>query len=323
MQNKLEWVILKLTTLTIQKGNFILRFPPFNPYIGIGVAVIAISTSAILVKLIEDAPAGIIAFYRLFLAVILMAPIVLFKYKSELKAISKKDWIFAAISGVFLSLHFILWFESLDYTSVASSVVLVSLQPLFAFIGTYIFFGERFSIAAIISMFITLLGSFIIGWGDLQVSGLALLGDILALLGAVTVTVYFLLGQKLRRSLSLVTYTFIVYSSSSLTLLIYNSVLGNNFVHFSTSTWGWFLALAIIPTFFGHSLLNWALKWVSTSTISMAVVFEPIGASILAYIILKEHVTWSQWLGGTIVIFGLFLFIVSTTRKPKVTISKR
>src|SRR5690625_366888 len=199
MQNKLEWVILKLTTLTIQKGNFILRFPPFNPYIGIVIAIFAVSTSAILVKLIEDAPAGIIAFYRLFLAVILMAPIVLFKYKSELKAISKKDWIFAAISGVFLSLHFILWFESLNYTSVASSVVLVTLQPLFAFIGTYIFFGERFSIAAIISMLITLFGSFIIGWGDLQISGLALLGDILALLGAITVTVYFLLGQKLRR----------------------------------------------------------------------------------------------------------------------------
>jgi len=300
-----------------------LRFPPFNPYIGIVIAIFAVSTSAIFVKLISDAPAGMIAFYRLFLAVILMAPIVFFKYKSEFKNISKKDWMLAAISGVFLSLHFILWFESLNYTSVASSVVLVTLQPLFAFIGTYVFFGERFSIAAIISMLITLFGSFIIGWGDLQISGLALLGDILALLGAITVTVYFLLGQKLRRSLSLMTYTFIVYGSSALTLLLYNIVLGNNFFQFTPNTWGWFFALAIIPTFFGHSLLNWALKWVSTSTISMAIVFEPIGASILAYIILKEHVTWSQWLGGTIVIFGLFLFIVSTTRKPKVTISKR
>ena len=300
-----------------------MRFPPFNPYIGIVIAIFAVSTSAIFVKLISDAPAGMIAFYRLFLAVILMAPIVFFKYKSEFKNISKKDWMLAAISGVFLSLHFILWFESLNYTSVASSVVLVTLQPLFAFIGTYVFFGERFSIAAIISMLITLFGSFIIGWGDLQISGLALLGDILALLGAITVTVYFLLGQKLRRSLSLMTYTFIVYGSSALTLLLYNIVLGNNFFQFTPNTWGWFFALAIIPTFFGHSLLNWALKWVSTSTISMAIVFEPIGASILAYIILKEHVTWSQWLGGTIVIFGLFLFIVSTTRKPKVTISKR
>src|SRR5690625_4388015 len=186
-----------------------------------------------------------IAFYRLFLAVILMAPIVFFKYKN----ISKKDLMLAAISGVFLSLHFILWFESLNYTSVASSVVLVTLQPLFAFIGTYVFFGERFSIAAIISMLITLFGSFIIGWGDFHISGLALLGDILALLGAVTVTAYFLLGQQLRRGLSLMTYTFIVYGISSVTLLLYNLILKNEFFHYTMDHWLLFLALAIFPTF--------------------------------------------------------------------------
>src|SRR5699024_1144826 len=122
-----------------------------------------------------------------------MAPLILLKYRHEFKRIAKRDWIFAIISGLFLALHFILWFESLNYTSVASSVVLVTLQPLFAFIGTYFFFGERFSAAAVISMFITLIGSIIIGWGDFQVSGLALLGDILALLGAMTVTVYFMI----------------------------------------------------------------------------------------------------------------------------------
>jgi len=300
-----------------------LRHAPINPYIGIVIAVFSISTSAIMVKLITDAPASMIAFYRIFLAVIIMAPIIFIKYRTELSRVTKKDWIYAITSGVFLSLHFILWFESLNYTSVASSVVLVALQPLFAFIGTYIFFGERFSIAAVISLFITILGSIIIGWGDFQISGLALLGDILAILGAITVTVYFLLGQKLRRTLSLMTYTFIVYSSSAFMLLIYNVLVGNNFVSFSSNTWIWFFALAIIPTFFGHSLFNWALKWVSTSTISMAIVFEPIGASILAYFILGEHLSWSQFLGGSIVIFGLFLFVVSTTRKKQVTISKR
>lgn len=299
-----------------------LRFAPFNPYIAVIIGVIAVSTSAILVKLAGDAPAGIIAFYRMFFAVVMMAPFVIFKYKNEIKTIPKRDWLLATLSGIFLALHFILWFESLNYTSVASSVVLVTLQPIFAFIGTYFFFGERFSVAAIISMFITLLGSFIIGWGDFQISGLALFGDILALLGAITVTGYFLLGQKLRRSLSLTTYTFIVYGISAMTLLLYNIVLGNNFVAYSFDIWGLFIALAIIPTFLGHSLFNWALKWLSTSTISMAVVFEPIGASILAYFILGEVVTSFQWLGGTIVIFGLFLFIMSTTRKPKVTISQ-
>src|SRR5699024_5844587 len=250
-----------------------------------------------------------------------MLPTILLKYREELKSITRRDWLLTSISGIFLALHFILWFESLNYTSVASSVVLVTLQPIFAFIGTYFFFGERFSLAAIISMFITLIGSVIIGWGDFQISGLALLVDILALLGAITVTAYFLLGQRLRRSLSLIAYTFIVYSISAITLLIYNLVLSNEFIGYATNYWMWFLALAIIPTFLGHTLFNWALKWLSTSTISMAIVFEPIGATVLAYFILNEIVTPSQWLGGTIVIFGLLLFIVSTTRKKQVTIS--
>lgn len=299
-----------------------MRFPPFNPYIAVVIGVIAVSTSAILVKLASGAPAGIIAFYRLFFATLIMAPFIFTKYKEELSSITKRDWIFAAISGVFLSLHFILWFESLNYTSVASSVVLVTLQPVFAFIGTYFMFGERFSAGAVISMFIALFGSFIISWGDFQMSGLALLGDLFAILGAVAVTGYFLLGQKLRRSLSLMTYTFIVYGISALTLLFYNIIVGNHLLSYSAHHFGVFLALAIIPTFLGHSLFNWALKWISTSTISMAIVFEPIGATILAYFILGETVTHTQWLGGTIVIFGLFLFIMSTTKKKQVTITQ-
>jgi len=300
-----------------------LRFPPFNPYIAVIIGVIAVSTSAIFVKMAPNAPAGIIAFYRLFFATVIMLPFILFKYRDELKVVSRRDWMLASISGVFLALHFILWFESLQYTSVASSVVLVTLQPIFAFIGTYLFFGERFSIAAIISMLITIVGSIIIGWGDFHISGLALLGDVLALLGAVAITVYFLLGQRLRRSLSLMTYTFIVYGISSIILLLYNLVMRYDFIHHPPDYWFIFLALAIVPTFFGHSLFNWALKWLSTSTISMAIVFEPIGATFLAYFILDEKVTYSQWLGGTIVIFGLFLFVVSTTRKGKITITKQ
>ena len=300
-----------------------MRFPPFNPYIAIVIGVISISTSAVLVKLANEAPAPIIACYRLLLAVLIMAPYALIKYKNELKLIEKKDWILSIISGVFLAAHFILWFESLNYTSVASSVVLVTLQPIFAFFGTYMFFKERFSFGAIISMIIALFGSVIISWGDFQISGMALFGDLLALLGAITVTAYFLLGQNVRRRLSLITYTFVVYGISSITLIIYNLILQNPFFGYPADHWIYFLALAIFPTFFGHTLFNWALKWLSTSTISMGIVFEPVGASILAYIILDEHLTYTQWLGGSIVIFGLFLFIMSTTRKPKVTISNK
>lgn len=299
-----------------------MRLPPFNPYIAVVIGVIAVSSSAVLVKLAGQAPAPMIANYRLLFAVILMTPYVLIKHRHEFRFIQKKDWILSSLAGIFLAIHFILWFESLNYTSVASSVVLVTLQPIFAFLGTYIFFKERFSPGAVISVAIAIIGSIIISWGDFQISGIALFGDILALLGAIMVTAYFLMGQQLRKRLSLMTYTFVVYGISSLTLILYNLISQNAFFGYAADTWLYFLALAIIPTFFGHTLFNWALKWLSTSTISMGIVFEPIGASILAYFILGETVTWAQWLGGSIVLFGLFLFIMSTTRKPKVTISE-
>ncbi|WP_028785199.1 DMT family transporter [Thalassobacillus devorans] len=295
--------------------------PPFNPYIAVFIGVISVSTAAIFVKLAAGAPASIIANYRLLFAVLIMSPYVLLKYREEFRKISKLDWLLACFAGIFLALHFILWFESLSYTSVASSVVLVTMQPIFAFLGTYIFFQERFTAGALLSMVITLTGSVIIGWGDFQISGMALLGDILALLGGAMVTGYFLLGQNLRKRLSLMTYTFVVYAMASAVLIIYNLLLQHPFTGYPAGHWWIFLALAIIPTFFGHTMFNWALKWLSTSTISMSILFEPLGATILAYIILGEMITWAQWLGGTIVIFGLMMFIFSTTKKaaPKLT----
>ncbi|KGP90092.1 membrane protein [Pontibacillus chungwhensis BH030062] len=291
--------------------------PPFNPYIAIVIGVLSVSTAAVFVKLASTAPASIIAQYRLLFAVLLMAPFVLTKHRKEFKSITKKDWILSIAAGVFLAFHFILWFESLNYTSVASSVVLVTLQPIFAFIGTFLFFKERFTAGAILSMLIAITGSVVISWGDFQISGLALLGDILALLGAMMVTGYFLLGQTVRKRLSLMTYTFVVYGISTITLFIYNIILQNPFIGYPSQYWMIFLALAIIPTFLGHTLFNWSLKWLSTSTISMSIVFEPVGASLLAYVILGETLSWSQWLGGVIVIVGLSLFIYSTSKKSK------
>lgn len=298
-----------------------MRLPPFNPYIAVIIGVISISSSAILVKLAGDAPAGIIANYRFIFAVIIMAPIIFKKYGHEFKRIRKKDWIFTILAGLFLALHFILWFESFNYTSVTSSVVLVTLQPIFAFLGTYLFFKERFSFGTIASLIIALLGSFIITTGDFQMGDGAFFGDILAILGAITITVYFLFGQQVRKRLSFMTYTFIVYTVSAVTLLFYNIGLQNSFTGYSTLQWWIFIAMAIIPTFFGHSLFNFALKWLSTSTISFSFILEPIVATILAVIILHEQVTANQLLGGTIVVFGLLLFTVSTTRKRTVTIS--
>ncbi len=113
--------------------------PAFNPYLALLIGVIAVSTSAIFVKL-SAAPASIIATYRLLFTVLLMLPFILWKHMREIKEITGRDWALSALAGIFLALHFILWFESLNYTSVASSVVLVTLQPLFSFAGAYFFF---------------------------------------------------------------------------------------------------------------------------------------------------------------------------------------
>ncbi|WP_079507575.1 DMT family transporter [Mesobacillus jeotgali] len=287
--------------------------PRVNPYMAVAIGVVAVSTSAILVK-VSSAPSGVIAFYRLFFSVLFMLPVFLIKYVSELRLITKRDWVFSGIAGIFLAFHFILWFESLNYTSVASSTVLVTLQPLFAFIGAYFFFKERVSVKAIISGVIAIGGSVIISWGDFKISGSALFGDFLAIVACALVTVYLLFGQTVRKRMSLITYTFIVYSISSITLFFYVIAVGDSFYPYPAGDWVYFILLALIPTLLGHTLFNWSIKWISASVISMAILFEPVGATVLAFYLLGEKVILTQIIGGLIVIAGITLFLVDERR---------
>lgn len=300
-----------------------MRQSSINPYIAVAIAVLAVSTTAIFVKLAGGAPAGIIAFYRLVFALVILAPIAFSKYRHEFKLLNKSDWVVAIISGILFALHLLFWFESLQYTSIASSVIIITLNPVFFFIGSYFIFGERFSVATFISLLIVLMGTFIIGFGDFQISRLALFGDIFAFISMAIFAGYLLLGQRLQRSLSLITYTSITYGSGAVFLLIYNLIFGNQFVGHTTNVWGWLILLAIVPTFFGQVILNWSLKWLSTTRISLALVFEPIAAAILGFIVIGDKVTPFQMLGGTIIIFGLFLFTMSTTKRRGLTVTKR
>ncbi|EGA91145.1 hypothetical protein GPDM_01620 [Planococcus donghaensis MPA1U2] len=290
--------------------------PAIHPYIPIIIGVFSVALSAIFVKM-TVADSGVTAFYRMLFSVLIMSPVFLLKYTHEIKKLSKRDWLFASIAGVFLAFHFILWFESLNYTSVASSTVLVTLQPLFAFAGTYFFFKEKLSIKTLVSGAIAILGSVLIGYGDFQVSGSALYGDLLALIACALITAYLLFGQDVRKRLSLVTYTYVVYSISTITLFFYIVLKGESFGPYPASEWMWFLLLAIIPNLLGHTLFNWALKWVSTNVISIAILFEPIGAAILAYFILGEYLTVSQIVGGSVVLAGIMLFVTDYRKIKK------
>lgn len=283
--------------------------PSIHPYIPIAIGVIAVALSAIFVKL-ANADAEVIAFYRMFFSVLIMAPVFFWKYTAELKRLTKRDWTFSVIAGIFLAFHFILWFDSLNYTSVASSTVLVTLQPLFAFAGTYFFFKERFSLKTVFSGLIAIGGSILISWGDFKISGTALYGDMLALIACALVTAYLLFGQDVRKRLSLVTYTFVVYGISTVTLFIYILIKGGSFGPYPANDWLWFILLAIVPNLLGHTLFNWSLKYVSTNVISIAILFEPIGAAILAFYVFNEHLISTQVIGGFIVIAGIMLFVM-------------
>ncbi|WP_413363210.1 DMT family transporter [Lysinibacillus sp. 3P01SB] len=280
-----------------------------RPYIAIIIGVASVSMSAIFVKL-ANAESAVIAFYRMFFSILIMSPVFFLKYRGEIKLLHKKDWIFSTIAGVFLAFHFILWFESLNYTSVASSTVLVTLQPLFAFIGTYIFFKEKISLQSIVAGSVAIVGSFLISWGDFRVSGSALYGDILALIACALITGYLLFGQDVRQRLSLMTYTMVVYSVSTICLFFYVLIMGQSFGPYESTDWFWFIMLAIVPNLLGHTLFNWALKWVSTNTISIAILFEPVGAAIFAYFIFAEKLIASQIIGGLVVVGGISLFII-------------
>lgn len=284
---------------------------PILSYFILFFGVFALSTSVIFVKL-ADAPAAIIAFYRLLFATVILLPLLLFnkRNRNELKTLSKKQWGFGFLSGLFLAAHYVLWFESLQYTSVASSTVIVTLQPLFSMIGGYFLFKERFTKGAVIGCLIAISGSIVIGWQDFQISGDALYGDILAFMAAGIVTAYFFISQHIRKDLSLIPYSIISYGSSACFLGIFACMQQQSFIHYATQTWLSFIGLAFIATILGQTIFNWLLKWMSATVISMSILGETIGTCILAYFILSEIITLQQALGISIIFIGLALFLL-------------
>lgn len=284
-------------------------------YVILFFGVFALSTSAIFVKL-ADAPATITAFYRLFFATIMLLPFLLINKKNrhELNSLSKKQWGLGLFSGLFLAAHYVLWFESLNYTSVASSTVIVTLQPLFSMVGGYFLFKERFSKGAVIGCLVAIAGSIIIGWQDFQISGQALFGDILAFIAAGVITAYFFVGHHVRKNLSLIPYSVISYGSSTLLLGVFAFNQQTPFFNYSVQTWWSFIGLAIIATILGQTIFNWLLKWLSTSVISMSILGETIGTCILAYFILDEVISLQQGIGIAIILIGLALFLLTAKK---------
>jgi len=281
-----------------------------NPYLVVLFGVLAVAFSSIFTKLAQ-APPLIIAAYRLGFTVLIIATPTYLTGQDELRAIRKRDLGLACLAGVFLALHFAVWISSLSYTSIASSTVLVAMQPLFVISGGYLFYRERIGRLGLLGVAMALLGSILIGVHDFRIGGQALWGDILAFAGAVFVAGYVLIGRDLRARMALLPYTFLVYGAATLVLVLLNLAAGCSFYPYPAMTWVWFIGLAVIPTIFGHSLYSWALKYVKAAVVSVSTLGEPVSATILAYFVFGQVPGPIQLLGGIIIITGLAVFITS------------
>ena len=280
--------------------------PPFNPSLALISGVLAVSTGAIFAKLAE-APALVIAAYRVGLASLILAPIAWWQARDELLGLEKKDYLLALLSGFFLALHFSTWISSLSYTSVANSVVLVNTNPLWVGVLTPVISKDRLTLMTKIGIVISVIGGAIIGAGDFATGGQALWGDFLALLGSICAAIYLLLGRNLRRKLSLLAYVIICYGSAAIILWVLVIALGLQVVGFSSGTYAAFAGMALISQIIGHTSYNWALKWFSASLIAVSLLGEPIGATILAYIIFAETLTWTKLVGGSLILAAIYL----------------
>jgi len=286
----------------------------FKPYLGLAIGVTAASFSSVFIRLAE-APPLIIGAYRLGIASLLLTPFALWTAGAELRRLARRDVALSLASGVFLGLHFAFWITSLDYTTVASSVVLVATNPLFVGLASHFLLRDKLNRLIWLGVLLSIAGAVIIGLGDFTVTGRGLLGDFLALLGAVAGSSYFLLGRQLRRRLSLLAYVLPTYWTAAVVLTLAAWLAGNRFAGYSGQTFLMFLLLALFPQIAGHSSLNWALKHLSPTLVTVSLLAEPILATIQAYFILSEVPTLIKIGGGALVLAGIYIAMQGERRR--------
>jgi drug/metabolite transporter (DMT)-like permease len=292
--------------------------------LGIGVGIIAISTASLLVRLAQGAGASslTIAAMRLTFAALILLPIAWQRSRAEFATLSARDIGAGLLSGAFLGAHFATWISSLQYTSVTSSVVLVTLSPLFVALASLLWLRERLTRLAALGMFCAVVGGILIGVGDAgRAATLSapnpLLGNVLALVGAICIAPYFLIGRRLRMKLSLLAYISLVYSAAALVLLAAVLLTGSPLVGFSPIAYVWMVLLALLPQLVGHTAFNWSLGYLPATFASVPVLAEPVGSTILAIIVLGERITPIQLVGALIAISGIALMTVGRSQSAQ------
>jgi drug/metabolite transporter (DMT)-like permease len=285
-------------------------------YLILALGVVCVAFAAIFIRLAE-APSIVIATYRLGIASLILAPIALTRARNELFRLSRREIILAGCSGVFLALHFALWIASLRYTTVTSSVVLVTISPVFVAVVSYFLFREKITRRILIGIAVSIIGAIIIGFNNWQLGGASVKGSILALLGAMAVAGYLLIGRKLRQKMGLLSYIFLTYSSAAVILLVWSLIVGGSLTGYSGKTYLMFVLLALVPQLLGHSSFNWSLRFVPATMVTIAVLGEPVGATILAFAILKEVPSIIEIIGGILILGGIALAFSKSIKDKK------
>lgn len=278
-----------------------------NPQWAVLMGVVFVSFSSILIKY-ATAPSLIIAAYRLGFTILLLLPSVIRSKREEIRAVNRKTLGICILSGVFLALHFATWISSIQYTSIASSAVLVNTHPVFILLGSVWILKEKVSKRSVLCIALALTGGIIISLGDWSLGSHAIFGDMLALAGALFVAGYMMIGRVLRQHMSATTYTFFVYASCFATLLLLVAAAGIPLYPYPMKEWLIFLALAVFCTILGHSIFNWALAYVKASFVSTAVLGEPVFATLWAMLLFSEYPTLWQILGSLMIVLGIHLY---------------
>jgi drug/metabolite transporter (DMT)-like permease len=293
------------------------------PILILVLGVLAVSTSSILIRFAQnDAPSLVIAAYRLTLASLFLAPIALFGQRAVLLSLNRWELFLALVSGAFLALHFASFITSLEYTTIASSVVLATSTPLWVALLAPLILKEPMNRHLFIGMAMALVGSTIVGISDtcaLNMNGVncpplanfledqSLFGNFLALFAAWMAVGYIMIGRRLRSEVSLISYVFLVYGIAALVLLFMMFLTGQTPLGYPPRTYLWLVLLALVPQLLGHSSYNWALGHLSATYVSIAIIGEPVGSTILAYFLLEETPSALKIFGAILILIGIYL----------------
>jgi drug/metabolite transporter (DMT)-like permease len=276
-------------------------------------AVAVVSTASILIRLAqaEGASSLTIAAVRLGLAAAILAPFAWLKAGREIMLLGRRELGLCLLSGMFLAMHFWTWISSLEYTSVASSAALVTTNPLWVGLASAVLLRESPAPAALAGIALTVVGSVLIFAADSGGSeGAAtnpLLGNTLALIGAISASGYLLVGRALRTRISLTAYVWLAYTVAAMLLGVALAAGGTSLSALPAPAWGLMLLLAIGPQLFGHTAFNWAVRRLTATFVAIAILGEPVGAALLAWFFFEEGFTALQLAGFVLLLAGIFV----------------